>query len=68
MFGPSPHRPGPRSTTPSILCPCHNSAFADDDGRRLGGPAPRGLHRFRVTDVTETSVGFGEVEDVLPFF
>ena len=54
---------------PVYLCPCHNSAFAAADGRRLGGPAPRGLYRFRVTDVTETSVVIGEVEeDVLLFF
>ena len=51
------------------LCPCHNSAFAATDGRRLGGPVPRGLYRFRVTDVTDTSVVIGEVEeDVLLFF
>ncbi len=54
---------------PVYLCPCHNSAFAAGDGRRLGGPAPRGLYRFRVTDVTATSVVIGEVEeDVLLFF
>ena len=54
---------------PVYLCPCHNSAFTVDDGRRLGGPAPRGLYRFRVTDVRETSVVIGEVEeDVLPLF
>ncbi len=54
---------------PVYLCPCHNSAFAVADGRRLGGPAPRGLYRFRVTGVTETSVVIGEVEeDVLLFF
>ena len=54
---------------PVYLCPCHNSAFAAAAGRRLGGPAPRGLYRFRVTDVTDTSVVIGEVEeDVLLFF
>lgn len=54
---------------PVYLCPCHNSAFAASDGRQLGGPAPRGLYRFRVTDVTDTSVVIGEVEeDVLLFF
>ena len=54
---------------PVYLCPCHNSAFTVDAGRRLGGPAPRGLYRFRVTDVTANSVVIGEVEeDVLPFF
>ena len=54
---------------PVYLCPCHNSAFTVDDGRRLDGPAPRGLYRFRVTEVTETSVVIGEVEeDVLLFF
>ena len=69
MFGPRAPTAPARSTTPSILCPCHNSVFAADDGRRLGGPAPRGLYRFRVTDVMETSVVFGEVdEDVLLFF
>ena len=54
---------------PIYLCSCHNSAFAMDDGRRLGGPAPRGLYRFRVTNVTATSVEIGAVEeDVLLFF
>jgi menaquinol-cytochrome c reductase iron-sulfur subunit len=27
----------------AFTCPCHDSAFALDDGRRLKGPAPRGL-------------------------
>ena len=37
--------------------------------RTAGRPAPRGLYRFRVTGVTETSVVIGEVEeDVLLFF
>jgi nitrite reductase/ring-hydroxylating ferredoxin subunit len=26
-----------------FLCPCHDSRFALDDGRALGGPSPRGL-------------------------
>jgi len=54
---------------PVYLCPCHNSTFTMDEGARLGGPAPRGLYRFRVTAVTETAVEIGEVEeDVLLFF
>ena len=54
---------------PMYLCPCHNSAFTMADGARLGGPAPRGLYRFRVTAVTESAVEIGEVEeDVLLFF
>jgi Rieske Fe-S protein len=54
---------------PVYLCPCHNSVFTMDEGRRLGGPAPRGLYRFRVTDVTDSAVVIGEVEeDVLIFF
>lgn len=54
---------------PVYLCPCHNSAFAAADGRRVGGQAPRGLYRFRVTDVTDMTVVIGEVEeDVLLFF
>ena len=51
------------------LCPCHNSTFTVTEGRRLGGPAPRGLYRFRVTAVTDAAVEIGEVEeDVLLFF
>lgn len=54
---------------PVYLCPCHNSTFRADDGERLAGPAPRGLYRFRVTNVTGTTVEIGEVEeDVLIFF
>ena len=54
---------------PVYLCPCHNSTFTISDGDRLGGPAPRGLYRFRVTAVTDTAVEIGEVEeDVLLFF
>ena len=54
---------------PVYLCPCHNSTFTMSDGDRLGGPAPRGLYRFRVTAVTDTAVEIGEVEeDVLLFF
>ncbi len=54
---------------PVYLCPCHDSAFTIAEGRRLGGPAPRGLYRFRVTAVTDVAVEIGEVEeDVLLFF
>ena len=54
---------------PVYLCPCHNSTFTMAGGERLGGPAPRGLYRFRVTGVTGTHVEIGEVEeDVLLFF
>ena len=54
---------------PVYLCPCHNSTFTLAGGERLGGPAPRGLYRFRVTGVTDTHVEIGEVEeDVLLFF
>jgi Rieske Fe-S protein len=53
---------------PVYVCPCHNSTFKMDDGSRLAGPAPRGLYRFRVTNVNETAVEIGEVEeDVLLF-
>ncbi len=54
---------------PVYLCPCHNSTFTMAGGERLGGPAPRGLYRFRVTGVTGTHVEIGKVEeDVLLFF
>jgi Rieske Fe-S protein len=53
---------------PIYICPCHNSTFTTTDGGRLGGPAPRGLYRFRVTRVTETGVEIGEVEEDLLVF
>lgn len=50
------------------VCPCHNSTFNTEDGGRLAGPAPRGLYRFRVTNVSDVAVEIGEVEeDVLLF-
>ena len=50
------------------VCPCHNSTFKAEDGSRLAGPAPRGLYRFRVTNVSDAAVEIGEVEeDVLIF-
>lgn len=54
---------------PVYICPCHNSTFTTADGARLGGPAPRGLYQFRVTNVSDTHIEIGEVEeDVLLFF
>ena len=55
-------------TEPLYLCPCHNSTFKAENGERLGGPAPRGLYRFRVSAVTEKSVEIGEVEEDLLIF
>lgn len=53
---------------PVYICPCHNSTFKTEDGERLAGPAPRGLYRFRVTNVTPTAIEIAEVEeDVLIF-
>jgi Rieske Fe-S protein len=53
---------------PVYICPCHNSTFKVEDGERLAGPAPRGLYRFRVTNVTASAVEIAEVEeDVLIF-
>lgn len=55
-------------TEPVYVCPCHNSTFTAEAGERLAGPAPRGLYRFRVTNVTGTAVEIGEIEeDVLLF-
>lgn len=48
---------------PVYVCPCHNSTFTAAHGERLGGPAPRGLYRFRVTGVTSAAVEIGEVEE-----
>ena len=55
-------------TEPVFICPCHNSTFKAKDGERLGGPAPRGLYRFRVTAVTDKTVEVGEVEDDVLLF
>lgn len=55
-------------TEPVYLCPCHNSTFRAENGERLGGPAPRGLYRFRVTGVSDTGVEIGEVEEDLLIF
>jgi Rieske Fe-S protein len=59
---------GKPPTDPVYLCPCHNSTFSAHDGERLAGPAPRGLYRFRVTEVTGTTVEIGEVEEDLLIF
>jgi Rieske Fe-S protein len=54
-------------TEPVYICPCHNSTFKTD-GQRLAGPAPRGLYRFRITNVSASAVEIAEVEeDVLIF-
>jgi Rieske Fe-S protein len=53
---------------PVYLCPCHNSTFTVEDGRRLAGPAPRGLYLFRITAVTDAAVEIGEVEEDLLLF
>ena len=58
-----------------ILRGVHNTFITPDSkyvvagGDRLGGPAPRGLYRFRVTGVTDRHIEIGEVEeDVLLYF
>ena len=45
------------------VCPCHNSTFKAEDGERLAGPAPRGLYRFKITNVTSAAVEIAEVEE-----
>lgn len=50
------------------VCPCHNSTFMAEDGERLSGPAPRGLYRLKVTNVSDAAIEIAEVEeDVLIF-
>jgi Rieske Fe-S protein len=59
---------GKAVSTAVYICPCHNSTFKAEDGERLAGPAPRGLYRFRVTNVTDQTLEIAEVEeDVLIF-
>jgi Rieske Fe-S protein len=62
------HEMGGASKQPVYICPCHNSTFKADDGERISGPAPRGLYRFRVTAVTDTSVEIAEVEEDMLIF
>ncbi len=50
------------------ICQCHNSTFQAEDGARLSGPAPRGLYRFRVTQVSDAAVEVGEVEEDMLLF
>jgi Rieske Fe-S protein len=50
------------------VCPCHNSTFKAEDGDRLAGPAPRGLYRFNVTNVSDAAVEIAEVEEDLLIF
>jgi len=51
-----------------FVCPCHNSTFDGADGARLAGPAPRGLYRFKVTNVTDAAVEIAEVEEDMLIF
>jgi Rieske Fe-S protein len=51
-------------THPLFECGCHFSVFdALEDGRRVSGPTPRGLYRFRVSAVSDGTVEINEVEE-----
>jgi Rieske Fe-S protein len=53
---------------PLFECGCHLSIFdAAADGARISGEAPRGLYRFRIAGIDQSSVEIAEVEEVALF-
>ena len=52
--------------TDRLECPCHNGAFAVDDGRVLQGPPPRPLPRIRIEQRGDEIYAIGLEEGVEP--
>jgi Rieske Fe-S protein len=53
---------------PLFECGCHSSVFdALLDGARISGETPRGLYRFRITNVSDSAVEIGEIEETALF-
>ena len=62
------HLTGGTATHPLFECGCHASVFdALQDGARISGETPRGLYRFRITNVSDSAVEIGEVEEAALF-
>ena len=56
---------GQKATHPVFECGCHFSVFdAANEGARLSGETPRGLYRFRVTDIGDGMVHITHIEEV----
>ncbi len=59
---------GRPATHPLFECACHQSVFdALQDGERISGETPRGLYRFRITNVSDSAVEIGEIEEIALF-
>jgi Rieske Fe-S protein len=58
---------GGTPTHPLFECGCHSSVFDAQDGARVSGETPRGLYRFRITNVTDSAVEIGEIEEIALF-
>jgi Rieske Fe-S protein len=59
---------GGTATHPLFECGCHASVFdALQDGARMSGETPRGLYRFRITNVSDRAVEIGEIEETALF-
>ena len=56
------------ATHPLFECGCHLSLFdAAADGARISGETPRGLYRFRITSISQSTIEITEVEEVALF-
>jgi len=56
---------GQKVTHPLFECGCHFSVFdAAQEGARISGESPRGLYRFRVSNVRDGMVEINEIEEV----
>jgi Rieske Fe-S protein len=59
---------GGRATNPLFECACHLSVFdALWEGAKISGETPRGLYRFRITDVSDGVVEINEIEETALF-
>lgn len=59
---------GGTATHPLFECGCHASVFdALQDGARISGETPRGLYRFRITNVSDSAIEIGEIEETALF-
>lgn len=62
---PLPVEQAPAPAHPLFFCVCHSSVFDPArDGRRIGGPAPRGLYRFAL-EARADSVRVTGIEEAL---
>lgn len=59
---------GGSAAHPLFECGCHQSVFdALQDGAKISGETPRGLYRFRITDLRDGVVEINEIEETALF-